>query len=190
MVARTIYDTLTRPNAEGEYVPYLAEAVEPNDDSTQWTIKLREGVKFHDGTDLDRRGREEQPRRLPRRTYPAPRPPLLFIFVFEHIESVEVVDPLTVQVNDEAAVGRLPAACSTAAAASGSWPRPSSTTRRRCAENLIGTGPFKLDAEWVVQPELHRGEEPRLLARTPTASSSRTSTRSTFRPDHRGGPAA
>ena len=32
--------------------PWLAESVEPNEDSTVWTITLREGVKFHDGTDL------------------------------------------------------------------------------------------------------------------------------------------
>src|SRR5690606_28897583 len=52
MVARTVYDTLTRPNAEGEAEPWLAESVEPNDDFTEWTIALRDGVKFHDGTDL------------------------------------------------------------------------------------------------------------------------------------------
>ncbi|HZM40816.1 MAG TPA: ABC transporter substrate-binding protein, partial [Acidimicrobiales bacterium] len=28
MVARTVYDTLTRPNAEGKYEPWLAESVE------------------------------------------------------------------------------------------------------------------------------------------------------------------
>src|SRR5690606_25856872 len=52
MVARTVYDTLTKPNAEGEVEPWLAESVEPNDDHTEWTIALRDGVKFHDGTDL------------------------------------------------------------------------------------------------------------------------------------------
>ena len=38
VVVRAIYDTLTIPNSEGEYVPYLAEAVTPNDDFTQWDI--------------------------------------------------------------------------------------------------------------------------------------------------------
>ncbi len=52
LVARSIYDTLTAPNADGDYVPYLAKSVEPNDDYTSWTITLREGVKFHDGSDL------------------------------------------------------------------------------------------------------------------------------------------
>ncbi|MCZ7628743.1 MAG: ABC transporter substrate-binding protein [Microthrixaceae bacterium] len=51
-VAKSIYDTLTAPNADGEYVPFLAESVEPNDDFTQWTITVRDGVVFHDGSKL------------------------------------------------------------------------------------------------------------------------------------------
>ena len=34
-------------------MPFLAESVEPNDDYTQWTIKLREGITFHNGTPLN-----------------------------------------------------------------------------------------------------------------------------------------
>ena len=52
MVARSIYDTLTAPNADGEYVPYLAESVEPDQDYKEWTITLRDGVTFHDGSPL------------------------------------------------------------------------------------------------------------------------------------------
>ena len=37
----------------GEVVPELATGCEANEDSTIWTCTLREGVKFHDGSDLD-----------------------------------------------------------------------------------------------------------------------------------------
>jgi peptide/nickel transport system substrate-binding protein len=33
--------------------PALAESCEPNDDLTVWTCALRQGVKFHDGSDFD-----------------------------------------------------------------------------------------------------------------------------------------
>ena len=52
-MALSIYDTLAAYNAEGEAVPYLAESIEPNEDATVWTVKLRAGIKFHDGTPLN-----------------------------------------------------------------------------------------------------------------------------------------
>lgn len=45
-----LYDTLTRYDSEtGLYVPYLAEDVTANGDSTEWTVKLRPGVTFGNG---------------------------------------------------------------------------------------------------------------------------------------------
>jgi peptide/nickel transport system substrate-binding protein len=50
----TIYDVLVRYDREaGEYVPQLAESLTPNADHTEWTLKLRPGVTFTDGTPLD-----------------------------------------------------------------------------------------------------------------------------------------
>jgi peptide/nickel transport system substrate-binding protein len=49
-----VYDVLTRYDFESSaWVPHLAESIESNDDETVWTLKLREGVTFSDGTPLD-----------------------------------------------------------------------------------------------------------------------------------------
>ncbi len=53
MVLRTITDGLFVTNQDGEIVPYLVETVEPNDDYTVWTMTIRDGISFHDGTPLD-----------------------------------------------------------------------------------------------------------------------------------------
>lgn len=49
-VALAIYDPLVRRDADGELQPYLAESMAVNDDLTEWTVTLRPGVLFHDGT--------------------------------------------------------------------------------------------------------------------------------------------
>ncbi|WP_155372886.1 ABC transporter substrate-binding protein [Catellatospora vulcania] len=48
IVVRHVYDSLMMLE-NGEYVLRLAESVEPNAEATKWTIRIREGVKFHDG---------------------------------------------------------------------------------------------------------------------------------------------
>jgi peptide/nickel transport system substrate-binding protein len=53
MMSNAVFDTVTAPTTDGGWAPYLAESVEPNDDYTQWTVTLREGITFHDGTPLN-----------------------------------------------------------------------------------------------------------------------------------------
>jgi ABC-type transport system substrate-binding protein len=52
-VARTIFDPLATYDASGKVVPYLAKSISANADATVWTITLRDGVMFHDGTPCD-----------------------------------------------------------------------------------------------------------------------------------------
>ena len=46
-------DSLFTVTDAGEIVPLLVESVDTNADYTEWTLHIREGIKFHDGTDLD-----------------------------------------------------------------------------------------------------------------------------------------
>jgi peptide/nickel transport system substrate-binding protein len=53
LYARTVYDPLAIPLADGTVVPYLAQSITPNTDYTQWTITLRPNLFFHDGNPCD-----------------------------------------------------------------------------------------------------------------------------------------
>jgi peptide/nickel transport system substrate-binding protein len=149
-VARTIYDTLTAPDENGEYQPFLAQSVEPNEDYTQWTITLRDGVKFHDGSPLTA---EVVKNNLDayRGAYPA-RKPLLFIFVLDNIADVSVVDPLTVQVTTKSPWPAFPAYLHSSGRL-GMIAQAQLDDPETCDRNLIGTGPFKLK-EWKVNDHL------------------------------------
>ncbi len=52
-IAVTVMDPLVAFDANFEAQPYLAESLTPNADYTEWDIKVRSGVQFHDGTPLD-----------------------------------------------------------------------------------------------------------------------------------------
>ena len=49
--ARTIYETIVEKSKGGDYIGMLAKTFTPSSDLKEWTFALREGVKFHDGTD-------------------------------------------------------------------------------------------------------------------------------------------
>ena len=52
-VGRNIFEPLVVLGDDGQPHPYLLESFTPNDDFTEWTLVVREGILFHDGTPLD-----------------------------------------------------------------------------------------------------------------------------------------
>jgi peptide/nickel transport system substrate-binding protein len=143
-VAAAIYDTLVVPNAAGRMVPYLAQRVEHDPSYTRWTITLRAGVKFHDGTALTAAAVQQN--------IDAWRSSPIFSFAYRDIADTAVIDPLTVQVvttrpwvdfdsflYEDGRVG---------VAAPAQLDDPAT-----CTTNLIGTGPFAFD-HWTVNQEL------------------------------------
>ncbi len=52
LMGNAVFDRIAYLDENGEYRPYLAESITPNDDFTAWTVKLRPGIMFHDGTPL------------------------------------------------------------------------------------------------------------------------------------------
>lgn len=149
LVVRAIYDTLTVPNAEGEYVPYLAKSVEPSEDYKTWTITVRDGIKFHDGTDLTG---EVVKNNLDayRGTYPT-RKPLLFTFVLSNIDSVSA-EGQVVTVKTKVPWVAFPAFLYSSSRM-GIMAQAQLDDENTCDRKLIGTGPFKFDS-WTPNDKL------------------------------------
>ena len=51
--ARSFFDPIAAIGADNKVHPYLAESITPNADATQWTIKVRSGISFTDGTPVN-----------------------------------------------------------------------------------------------------------------------------------------
>ncbi|WP_157016174.1 ABC transporter substrate-binding protein [Mesorhizobium xinjiangense] len=135
IVYANIFEGLTRIGPSGEVQPALAESWEISDDGKVYTFKLREGAKFHDGTDFDAedvkftldRARADDSTNAQKG-------------LFEAIETVEVVDPATVTVTLENPQGSF--------LYNMGWgdavivaPESAETNK----EKPVGTGPFKFD---------------------------------------------
>lgn len=136
-VTTAIYDTLVTRNAKGEYVPNLAKSVTPNETYDEWTIELREGIKFHDGSPLDADA--------VKMNLDAYRSSTLGAFSLRDVDTVTVTGPLTVVVTTKVPWVAYP----TTLYGTGRTGivAPSQLNSPDCSTNLIGTGPFKF-VEW------------------------------------------
>ena len=95
VVTTQVYETLTfyNPPGSAEVIsPKLATSWESSDDAMTWTFHLREGVKFHDGTDLNAEAVKFSIERTMEFGLGA-------AYIFSPVVDVEVVDDLTVQFN-------------------------------------------------------------------------------------------
>jgi len=143
-VVAAVYDTLTVPNAKGVAVPYLAESVKPNADLTEWTIGLRDGVTFHDGTPLDADALKlnlDAYRGAPG----APNSGPLFAKTFDFVTDVAVVDPLTVTVTLNRPVGAFRSYLFNSGRM-GIMAPSQLNAGEDCSTKMIGTGPFTLES--------------------------------------------
>ncbi len=92
-ITEKIMSRLVRPDTEGRPSPDLAVAWEADADARVWTLTLREGVAFHDGSAFDA---EDVVYSLERILDPDSDSPARS--AIKMIESVEAVDPTTVRI--------------------------------------------------------------------------------------------
>lgn len=130
-----LYDRLVGFDAEEQLVPQLAESWEISEDGLEYVLHLREGVTFHDGNPFNAEAVKFNVQRH------LDRPDSASYEEFQAVESVEVVDDMTVnitlgsiQFDFQYNIGTWGAAqVSPEAYGDGST----------FSENPIGTGPFK-----------------------------------------------
>lgn len=150
IVASAIYDTLTVPNGEGDYVPYLARSVTPNETYDEWTITLRPGVRFHDGSRLDAQVVKNNLDAY-RGAYDSRRP-LFTVFVFENVAGVEVVDDLTLRISTTTPWPAFPAFLHFGGTI-GILAQAQLDDAASCDREPIGTGPFAFE-DWAPNSHL------------------------------------
>ncbi|WP_426572979.1 ABC transporter substrate-binding protein [Aquihabitans sp. McL0605] len=139
-VARSIYDTLTVPDSQGNYVPYLAKAIDHDDTYKKWTITLRSGITFHDGSTLDAKVVKNNLDAY-RGTYPG-RSPLLFSFVMSNVADVKAINELTVQVTAKKPWVAFPAVLYASGRLGIMAQKQLDADPTDCSTKPIGTGPF------------------------------------------------
>jgi peptide/nickel transport system substrate-binding protein len=102
VVYQNIFEGLTRVDENGAVQPGLASEWTISEDGLTYTFKLHEGVTFHDGTSFDADDVKFTFDRILAPDSVNPHKEL-----YEPIESVTVIDPLSVEIRLERPIGRL-----------------------------------------------------------------------------------
>jgi peptide/nickel transport system substrate-binding protein len=149
-IRRLVYDSLLDYSPKGELIPSLATSWQASADGRVYTFKLRQGVKFHDGTTFDAAAAKYGLDRAIA-VKGGPFSPL----VGSVIESVAVVDNYTIRVTLKGPFG--PFLSKMGAIWSRVFVCPQEARRaevnrdmgaRWLADNMCGTGPYRFGA-WV-----------------------------------------
>ncbi len=129
-----VVETLVNVDSNFQLQPSLATSWDRNDDTT-WTIKLRENVKFHDGTAFNADAvKWSFDRSLAESTSFAS---------YTHIASVEVIDENTIKITTTVGSGELPEALTNVATA---VIAPSSVDANGAFVKPVGTGYFQYES--------------------------------------------
>lgn len=141
MVMYAIHDPLMAYGADVKPHPFLAESLTPNADLTQYTIKLRPGVKFHDGTPFNAQALKEI-----FDTYFKP-PSARTSGALKSVLSIDVVDELTAVFKLEGPNAAFPDLLANPLSVAFVF---SPTAAKAAGDNYsshpVGTGPFIFDS--------------------------------------------
>lgn len=138
-IADHLFNRLIERNDQLRMVPGLALSWKAIDDTT-WEFKLRPNVKFHDGSPFTAEDVAFSIDRVPNvKGSPGP-----FTLYTKEIQTVTVVDPLTVRFKTKAAHPLLPNDMAVVPMVSKAAASNASTADFNSGKAAIGTGPYKL----------------------------------------------
>ncbi|MEM6711018.1 MAG: ABC transporter substrate-binding protein [Pseudomonadota bacterium] len=150
--AKHIFDTLVWSGTDLQIEPGLATSWTPLDEDT-WEFELRQGVKFHDGSDFDAEDVKFSIERIPDVSGPT----TTTIYV-RRVTGVDIIDPHTIHIHTDGPAATLPNdfirlfIVSSEAAADYSTPETAAEGFNSGAAT-IGTGPYKY-VSWEPQGDL------------------------------------
>jgi peptide/nickel transport system substrate-binding protein len=131
IVSRAVFDRLAAYDENDVPQPYLAEAIEPNADFTQWTIRLRPGIIFHNGDPLDAAAVVAN--------FERSKSSFLIGPAVQAIDSVTILDELSLRVDLSVSWATFPTSLTSQL---GTIAAPAQFASDAPSQNPIGTGPF------------------------------------------------
>jgi peptide/nickel transport system substrate-binding protein len=137
-----VYEALFDIDASGQAAPLLAESFTVSEDVKTWRIKLRPGIKFHDGTPFDAAAVVAN---LDRTSNPANR--CRCLGQMGDLKEWKAIDPLTVEIALKSPNAALPTFLADAPGIMVS-PAAFKADPQGVGTKPVGTGPFKF-VEWV-----------------------------------------
>lgn len=147
-VAMAIEERLFDMDAKGNLLPELALSAKPLKDGRSWTISLRKGVRFHDGTPFNADAVAGHWQRLldPKNKYFAR-------YAIEPIESVQKVDDSTVRFNLKHPWASFKQALTAPQSFAVFIPSPKALKEETQNRTPVGTGPYMFK-EWLPNDRL------------------------------------